>query len=264
MLTKTDSPDPVAAGGELKYLLTLTNNGPSTATDVMLVDTLPPETSLVKAKVLGGTDDCNHSGLNPDVVTCRVGTLDPDEQFIMTITVLVDPSTPDGTTITNCAAVSEDTGLGTDVCEDTLVFTEADLWIDKTGGFITQNPGKDIRYTLTVHNDTGCSGDDPQVCGDGGPSDAQNVQVFDQLPATSKKLVVTFVSEDCVYDEPSHSVTCVTPVLAAGDSVIHEIEATPRGRLRRHYDMRHGSKLSAPSDNGRSLHGGNNYRRTDC
>jgi hypothetical protein len=46
---------------------------------------------------------------------------------------------------------------------------------------------------------------------------------------------VTFVSEDCEYfpDTTPHSVVCITPVLAVGDTVFHEIEATPRGSLRR-------------------------------
>ena len=224
--------DPVIAGTELRYVITLSNGGPSTATGVMLYDELPPETSWLKTKVLGGVGDCLLSQSNPDIVTCTLNNMDPRETFTVVITVLVDPSVPDGATILNVVDSTSDDGDNDHFELTTNVIAKADLWIDKTGGFITQNPGNDIRYTLTVHNDSGCSGDDPQVCGEGGPSDAQNVVVFDQLPATSKKLVVTFVSEDCTYDEPSHSVTCTTPVLAAGDSVFHEIEATPRGRLR--------------------------------
>jgi len=233
VLEKSDDQDPVTAGSELKYLLFLTNHGPSTATGVVLVDSLPAQTSLVKIKVLGGADDCLHSAANPDVVTCTVGNMNPGEEFVVVITVLVDPSVPDGTTITNNADVSETSGLGTSASEDTLVNAEADLWIDKTGYFITENPSKTIRYVMTVHNDSGCSGDDPQVCGNGGPSDAQDVVVFDQLPSTNKKLRVSFVSEDCLYDWDSHTVTCTmqTP-LAAGDSVFFEIEAQPKGRLR--------------------------------
>jgi uncharacterized repeat protein (TIGR01451 family) len=233
-LSKVADKNPVAAGSELNYLLELTNGGPSTATNVVLTDILPAETSLVSYKVLKGSpNDCIQSSSNPDVVICEIDSLAPFETLRLVITVLVDPSTPDGG-FTNCVSVTADDnqGLPDPVCADTEVITEADLWIDKTGGFITQNPGKNIRYTITVHNDKGCSGDDPQVCGEGGPSDAQNVTVIDTLPATAKKLVVTFVSEDCGYDEASHTVTCNTPTLAAGDTVIHEIEATPRGRLR--------------------------------
>jgi uncharacterized repeat protein (TIGR01451 family) len=233
VLTKSDDQDPVMAGAELRYLLTLTNNGPSTATMVTLVDYLPAETNWVKTKVLGGVGDCLLSATNPDVVTCTLNNMDPGETFTVVITVLVDPSVPDGTTISNLAEVSEDSGPGASASEDTLVNAAADLWIDKTGLFLTENPSKTIRYTLTVHNDEGCSGDDPQVCGEGGPSDALDVVVIDTLPSTNKKLRVSFVSEDCLYDWDSHTVTCTmqTP-LAAGDSVFFEIEAQPKGRLR--------------------------------
>ena len=232
-VTKTDDQDPVFAGTNLKYVITVGNNGPSTATMVTLIDSLPAETSWVKTKVLGGAAACLQSGANPDEVTCTLADLGPGDTFVVVITVLVDPLVPDGTTITNLAEVFLDGVLDTSASEDTEVAASADLWIDKTGNFITENPSKTIRYTLTVHNDAGCSGDDPQVCGSGGPSDAQDVVVFDQLPSTNKKLRVSFVSEDCLYDYGSHTVTCTmqTP-LAAGDSVFFEIEAQPKGRLR--------------------------------
>jgi len=232
VLTKTGDLDPVAPGGQLKYVLTLTNNGVSTATDVTLVDTLPADVSWVKTKVLGGVGDCLLSSTAPDVVTCTLNNMDPGEIFMVVITVLVDPSVPDGT-ITNNAEADESSGDGANASLETGVLASADLWIDKTGLFLTENPSKTIRYTLTVHNDSGCSGDDPQVCGEGGPSDAQNVVVVDKLPSTYKKLVVTFVSEDCDYVGGAiHEVTCTTPTLAAGDTVFYEIEARPRGRLR--------------------------------
>ncbi len=40
-ITKTDSPDPVTAGGTLTYTLTVTNNGPSTADSVTVTETYP-------------------------------------------------------------------------------------------------------------------------------------------------------------------------------------------------------------------------------
>ncbi len=43
VVTKTDSADPVIAGNQLTYTITVTNSGPSQATNVSLTDTLPAE-----------------------------------------------------------------------------------------------------------------------------------------------------------------------------------------------------------------------------
>src|SRR6185295_15005258 len=46
-LTKSDSPDPVIAGTNLTYSVTLINNGPSDAQNVSLTDLLPANTRFV-------------------------------------------------------------------------------------------------------------------------------------------------------------------------------------------------------------------------
>ena len=40
-VTKSDSPDPVTAGQELLYAMSITNNGPSLARNVSFTDSLP-------------------------------------------------------------------------------------------------------------------------------------------------------------------------------------------------------------------------------
>ena len=42
MVTVADNPDPVSRGGAMTYTITVTNNGPSTATGVRLTNRLPP------------------------------------------------------------------------------------------------------------------------------------------------------------------------------------------------------------------------------
>src|SRR5439155_7007323 len=46
-VTKTDAPDPVGAGNNLTYSITVSNNGPSAAAGVTLTDTIPGGTSFV-------------------------------------------------------------------------------------------------------------------------------------------------------------------------------------------------------------------------
>ncbi len=228
-ITKTDSPDPVLAGGLLTYIIDISNSGPSTAMDVTLTDTLPPEVSFVGTVEPAGSL-CEL--VNPGTVSCTLGNIDPGSTATVFIEVQVDASVPDGTTIFNTAELSSATSdpSAASVTEDTLVNAEADLWIDKTGSFPTGNPSRTIIYYLTVHNREGCSEDDPQVCGFGGPSDAQDVVVVDTLPLTRKKAIVDFTSENCSYSRMTHTVTCTEPVLQAGSSVTFEIQIDVKGR----------------------------------
>ncbi|MDH3475139.1 MAG: DUF11 domain-containing protein, partial [Rhodospirillales bacterium] len=154
------------------------------------------------------------------------------------IDATVDPSVPHGTTITNMVLVTsstDDPNLANNTQnEDTLVNAEADLWMEKTGGLLTTtgstgNSSGTLRYFLTVHNDAGCTVD--ANCGDGGPSDAQNVEVVDTLPEDPKKIRVEFISPECIYNGVAHTVTCTTPVLPAGETVTYEIQAAAKGRL---------------------------------
>jgi uncharacterized repeat protein (TIGR01451 family) len=231
-VTKTDSPDPVAAGAELTYTLKVSNAGPSTATDVVLTDNLPEEVSFLSATISGGTGTC--ASLGGGTISCDLNDLDPGGSVSVIIKVQVAASVPDGTTITdfaNATSAADDPDPGNNtVSEDTLVVARADLWIDKTGNFLASNPSGTVEYRLTVYNKPGCSSDDPQNCGNGGPSDAQNVVVVDNMPLDAKKFVVQYVSEDCVYTLATHTVTCTTPVLPAGSQVLHVIQGDIKGK----------------------------------
>ena len=53
-LTKTGTPNPVLAGNNLTYTITVTNNGPATAANVSMKDTFPASTSFVSVTTPGG------------------------------------------------------------------------------------------------------------------------------------------------------------------------------------------------------------------
>jgi hypothetical protein len=188
--------------------------------------------SLVGIDVEEGSGTCQESGAN--VVTCdNIADLAPGQRFRVVITVLVDPSVPDGTVITNNVDVLENAVSSVTTSEDTTVEAEADIWLDKTGVEISGNPSRTIRYVLTIYNKYGCEAPDQLSCGDGGPSDAQSVYVVDQLPLTAKKVKVPFVSQNCVYTKSSHSVRCtLQQPLAAGDSASFIIDIQPMGSIR--------------------------------
>jgi uncharacterized repeat protein (TIGR01451 family) len=69
-LQKSDAPDPVQAGQLLTYTLTAQNQGPSSATDVTVTDTLPAGVSYDSATPSQGS--CSQDA---GTVTCSLGTL---------------------------------------------------------------------------------------------------------------------------------------------------------------------------------------------
>jgi uncharacterized repeat protein (TIGR01451 family) len=76
-LTKTDSPDPVIAGGTLSYTITVTNSGPGQATWVTLTDALPAGLTFVSARPSKGS--CTQAG---GTVTCNLGTFPAPAAFV--------------------------------------------------------------------------------------------------------------------------------------------------------------------------------------
>ncbi len=83
VLEKTDAADPVALGESFQYTLTVTNNGPNQATDVVVTDNLPGGVSL------DSTSGCAEDpGTVP--ITCTLGTIAPNTSVQFTIDVTAD------------------------------------------------------------------------------------------------------------------------------------------------------------------------------
>jgi uncharacterized repeat protein (TIGR01451 family) len=235
-ITKTDSPDPVFAGANLTYVLTVTNLGPSWARNVVVFDTLPDTVSFVSASIGGGGGVCSALGGSPTVVQCYLGDIENGGIRMITLQTQVAASVPHGTLIDNTAMVSSTTpdpvGANNSASAQTLVNAQAEIWIDKTAQILTGNPSNAVRFTLAVYNLPGCEADDELSCGLGGPSDAQNVVVTDTLPLDPKKIKVTFVSQNCVYDKPAHNVVCTLPEpLPAGQSATFIVDIQTQGSV---------------------------------
>lgn len=80
-LTMTDSPDPVKKGAKLVYTLTVTNNGPYTANNVSLVDTLPADARFLNVVASQGT--CTGTS----TINCALGSLASGGQITVAITI---------------------------------------------------------------------------------------------------------------------------------------------------------------------------------
>ena len=154
-LVKTAAPNPVKAGQQLTYTLTATDNGPSNATGVTIVDTLPAGTSYISAS---GQSSATIAG---QTLTLNVGNLAAGASS--TITVVVDVASTASGTITNTATVSgnqPDPNLANNTASVTTQIdvpvvptSVADLAIVKTANPIAVTVGSDLTYTLVVTNE---------------------------------------------------------------------------------------------------------------
>ena len=181
-LTKTAAAGPVLAGDDITYTITVANAGPNTSQTVAMTDVLPADTTFVSdAQTSGPTFILT----NPPVggtgtITGTIGSLALGASATFTVVVLVSPSTPAGTAITNTADVTAATAdpnlANNSQTVTTTVATQADLSLTKTAAAGPVLAGDTLAYTITVAN--------------AGPSDAQTVAMSDVVPANT-----TFISD---------------------------------------------------------------------
>ena len=100
-VTKTTTATQAVPGGTLNYTITVTNAGPSSATNVVVTDTLPAGLTLISATPSQGT--CN--AVNP--VSCNLGTILNGGSATITLSTQV---TATSGTITNSASVTSTEG----------------------------------------------------------------------------------------------------------------------------------------------------------
>jgi len=162
-LTKTSTPDPGLAGGQVTSTLTVRNSGPSPATNTVVTDRLPPGVTLVST-----TPACSAAA---ETLTCPLGTLPTGASRTVTVTVAI-PSGSSANALVNVGSVTSDTAeLDPDnnsAGSSVAVAKQADLHVTKVAAPTNVVPGQTTTYTVTVRND--------------GPSDASNVIATDAVP----------------------------------------------------------------------------------
>lgn len=166
-LEKSASPDPVVGGAVVTYTLTVTNQGPSNATNFTVTDTLPAASSYIAGSFSGagwtfngGSMTATHAG------TLAVGAstsfsfqarVEAGSGNIVNSAVATAIGTPDPDTDDNTAQVT------------TAVTPGADLTVGKTATPAPAISGQPITFTLLARNM--------------GPSAAENVSLVDAMPA---------------------------------------------------------------------------------
>ena len=206
--TKT-GPSNILPGGTITYTITVTNNGPSDATNVVIADQLPTGVTFVSASD-GGT-------LAGNTITWpAISTLAPGA---VTRTVTVTAPTTVGASFNNSVSSTSDTfdpnpsnndGTDTSAQVTTQVIDQVDLGIQKDDGQTTAIPGDNITYTITVTNSNTSL------------SAVNSLTVTDNLPATIQG--PTFTPSEGTYDSATGAWTGLN--LAPGGSVTLTLTGT--------------------------------------
>ncbi len=165
-----DNPSP-STGDQVTYSVTARNNGPGTATGVVVLDILPAGVTYVSDNAPTLQDDTS-TPTSYDVPSgdWTIGTLDAGSSLTLQITVTVDVN---GGQIINTAEISsdqEDSNPGNDSDDAVINIDSADLSLTKSISTDTPAIGDFITYTIIARN--------------AGPNAAFNVEVTDTMPST--------------------------------------------------------------------------------
>ena len=213
-VTKVDDPDPVTAGTNLTYTITVTSAGPNFAA-VSLSDPLPAGTTFVSLSSPAGWSCATPPVGSGGTVSCSIGSFGV-ESAVFTLTVAVGPGTPAGTllnTATASSAASDPNPGDNSGSASTTVVAPTRISGTKTaaGTFV---PGSAVTYTVVLTN----SGSIPQA-------DNPGNELTDVLPATLTLVSASATSGTATATVATNTVTW-NGGLAGGGSVTITINAT--------------------------------------
>ncbi|MFN8344419.1 MAG: ExeM/NucH family extracellular endonuclease [Spirosomataceae bacterium] len=108
-ITVADSPDPVTAGSNLTYTLTVNNAGLSNASAISLSNTLPAGTTFVSLSSPGGWSATTPAVGSGGTVSASTASLAPGSPAVFTLVVAVAPAVADQSVLSNTATVTSST-----------------------------------------------------------------------------------------------------------------------------------------------------------
>ena len=214
-----DAPDPIPAGSDITYTLTVNNAGPLTANNTVVDIATPPSTTFQSASAPGGW-----SVMSPPVdgtgnVTFTNAMFAPGGPVQFTVVVRVNNFTSGGTVIPATATISSDLNdpmpSNNTAMTTTTVQTMADLSVNKFANVSSAMPGTDIIYTVEVSGN--------------GPDDSQSVTLTDVIPTNTTFQSIVSPGGWTVTTPPVNgtgTITATNP--SVGFKTFHEFTITVR------------------------------------
>jgi uncharacterized repeat protein (TIGR01451 family) len=204
--TNSAAPTSVAAGSNITYTQSVTNNGPSTATATTFTQTTPPNTTFQSITMPSGWTCTTPAVGAVGTITCTdSSSLALNTPANFTLVLQVNSGTPSGTNIAE-AVTANATNIVPSLTSNTATANvvvananSADMAIVKTATpSPTVSEGDPLTYSLAVTNN--------------GPASATDVTVTDPLPSQVTFLSVTSTVGTC--SQANGTVTCLLGTMA--------------------------------------------------
>ncbi len=191
-ITKSTPSDDASPGASIAYTITLTNNGPDAAANVVVTDTLPADLLFQSIHVPAGFSCTTPTVGATGTITCNTASMASGTTAVFTLVVQLTANAtgPINNTV-GATSDTDDNNGGNDSGSASPVAVPsngtADLSVVKSTPTTTAAPGDTVIYTISVTNN--------------GPHPAGEVIVHDELPASLLFQSIT----------PAATFTCLTP-----------------------------------------------------
>ena len=150
-------PATVAASQNLTDTLTWSVSGNAVATNAIITDTIPANSTFVASTCGTTVGTCVMSAV-AGTISWSLGSRHPGETGTVTITLKAASPIPNGTLITNTGTFDTTENTPVNNTATTIIQSAPSLTIVKSNDVIGfTNPGKQVTYTVTVTNAAGAS-----------------------------------------------------------------------------------------------------------
>jgi uncharacterized repeat protein (TIGR01451 family) len=156
LAVSNSSPASVTAGTNATYTVTLTNNGPAAAQNVVLTDTLPTGSTFVSMTQTAGPDAFTLNQSGGSATATASASIASGNSDTLSVVVFAPTSLAPGATFSDTASVTSstsdpNTANNSATVNGTIVGPPADLSVSNSGP-TTANEGDNITFTVVVTN----------------------------------------------------------------------------------------------------------------